>query len=169
MKVTGSNLSRTLGITRANVTQLTHSGVFRKAADGKYDLMLNRVAWQEHEQNKQQGHKVTTAAGVIRARLLQEKFRREKVRADREEGMVILKAEVIRETSRGFSEVRSKMLGLPSELAPLLHGMQPPQAEKLIRERVLKVLKGLSDNEWIKKTEIVNDGKGNPIAEVKLP
>src|ERR1051326_8882311 len=117
MFVTGAELARKVGVSRANVGQLTESGVLTRNRHGKYDLASNLEAWKRHEDSKQQGHKIVTLTGSLRAQLINEKIRRAKLENSEKERGLISASEIRQQVTRGFRQVASKLMSLASELA----------------------------------------------------
>lgn len=148
MQVTAAQFARRVGVSRALISQLTKAGVLKR--EGKnYDLAVNLDAWKQYENEKQQGQKNATANDSLRARLLQEKIRAAKLKNDESERHLVSLASVRRIVTEAFHGVKSKMLALPSQVAPLVVGIQPAEAEKILRDRITRALKELSEHEWV--------------------
>jgi hypothetical protein len=153
MKVIAAEFARRVGVNRSQITRLTEEGVLRADSKGKYDLAENLAAWKRREEGKQQGQKITTATGALRAKYLAVKIKSVELDNEQTEGRLVSLADAKRTVTMAFHAVKSKLLGLPGQVAPLLIGLQPAQAEKLLRDKITQALKELSEHEWIQTEE----------------
>lgn len=151
--VSGSGLAKRVGVHPSTVTRLTEDGVLIRGKNGRYDLRSNLERWEQREAGLQQGQKLTQTAKVLHAALIQQRIRKAKAEADQMEGLVIPTMDVVREVTRVCHTIKSQMLGLPSQLAPLVVGLTPPEAETMIRDHVTKALERLSEMEWNRNGE----------------
>ena len=81
------------------------------------------------------------AAKIRKETALAERY---EIATKRERGSVIDRSEVERANVQKFTTIRNKMLGLPAAIAPSLVGLQAPDIEKLLDDRITEILTELS-------------------------
>jgi hypothetical protein len=148
LAVSGQNLAARVGVTKQRISQLAADGVLVRGADGRFNLAENLRRWEEHEGRKQSGRKLSEAGAALNTQLIFQKVRKARIQADQLERILIPRTEVQREFARAFHAVRVKIQALQNELPPLLDAQPLSDKQKIVGDRVAKILAQLAESPW---------------------
>ncbi|MCH8951453.1 MAG: hypothetical protein IID49_04875 [Proteobacteria bacterium] len=137
-----------LDLSLARVSQLKSAGILPDAKRGKHDLDTVRVAYIRHLRATAAGRSAAygtldlTAERAALARAQTAKVERENKIAD---GKFLEVASFHRMVTAAFARVRSKLLALPSKMAPLVApAMEPAKAQGILRADIHQALDELA-------------------------
>lgn len=143
--VNAAEMGRILGISRGTVSNLTTDGILPRADRGKYDVAETVQAYLKHKLAR------ATAGDETTQNLTAERGRLAKLKADaaEREAMVqageFLRADDVRKAWLGIVvAIRSRMLLIPSRVAPRIVTKAPAEAQALLQKEIHAALAELS-------------------------
>ena len=154
MTVNASTLARKFAIANKTVHAWVKEGCPRNA-DKSFDVE-KVLAWRRAKLGESQNDPSVRAAGAksaLQAKRLMLQCEQLETSIFITKGKLLPADEVRREVTRIFQSVKQRFLALPNEAAPLLAGLSSAEAERLLRERVIKILEGVSDHEWMRTAQ----------------
>ncbi len=157
-----------LDLSLARVSQLKSAGILPDAKRGKHDLDTVRVAYIRHLRENAAGRAAAygtldlTAERARLARAQAEKCERENAVA---EGEFLPRGEIHTAMTATFMRVRSKLLAMPSKLAPYLVGIETPDtAQAIVKTEIYLALDELAATKII-DGEFFDDPGDDPEAD----
>lgn len=97
--------------------------------------------------------KVSKSAGPVEeleAEILRERLRLLRVKAEQAEGRVILVAEARREFGRAAATTKSKLMAVPSSVAPLVVGKDIHEIEERLKTAIRDACEAIQKHDWNK-------------------
>jgi len=166
---TNDEVANHLGISPTRVSQLKSAGILPEARRRANNLTACRAAYLEHLREVAAGRGSKDGGGLDlvteRARLARaqaEKCERENAVA---EGEFLPRCEVHTAMTATFMRVRSKLLAMPSKLAPYLVGIETPDtAQAIVKTEIYLALDELAATKII-DGEFVDDPGDDPEAD----
>jgi transcriptional regulator with XRE-family HTH domain len=145
-------LCKFLGCSRSTVSRLKRKeGNPGATADGKY----SRAAWKEFFEANKENYSIDDEelAGERRAKreLADVKLKRELFELEREQGQYLHVDEVVKIVSQAWSGAVQHLKDAEHLVAPLVAGLDVPEARRLIRQTHIDALQRFSLGEWAKK------------------
>lgn len=145
-------LSKFLDCSRSTISRLKRKeGCPEKTADGKYPM----AAWKEFYEKNKENYSVDDEelAGERRAKreLADVRLKRELFDLEREQGQYMHIDEVLKIVSQAWSGAVQHLKDAEHLVAPLVAGLDVPEARKLIRQTNIDVLERFSLGDWAKK------------------
>lgn len=140
-----NTIAKLLNITERRVQQLARENIIPKANKGKYDLVGCIQGYITYLQN-------TISQGECKD-LKHERTRLTKFQADKAlidlqiiQGKAILIPDVEKQVANMISVVRTKLLGLPTKLAPIISNENDTNViENIIKDNIYEVLQELAN------------------------
>lgn len=145
-------LAKFLGCHRSTISRLKRKeGCPEKTADGKY----SRAAWKEFYEANKDNYSIDDEelAGERKAKreLADVKLKRELFELEREQGQYLHVDEVVKIVTQAWSGAVQHLKDAEHLVAPLVAGLDVPEARKLIRQTNIDVLERFSLGDWAKK------------------
>lgn len=145
--VTGAQLAAILGISRATVSNLAADGVLMRADRGAFDLAGSVQAYVRH---KVTAAKASGDDGAVQS-LTAERARMARLKADQVEraartaaGELIPASDVQRAWIAIATAVRTRLLMIPTKVAPRVAGKAPAEVQSLLRAEINAALGDIS-------------------------
>lgn len=147
--VSASELAAILGVSRQSITTFAADGRVVKASYREFDLRASVTAYCAHLREIAAGR----SNGEDGPDLVAERARLAKEQADAQEmknammrGELLKREDVDAAVVAAFSRVRTRMIGLPPKLAPVVMTAESPaEAQRMMRESVYEALRELSE------------------------
>lgn len=130
------------GVSPRRVQQLAKNGVIPKAAHGQYDLVACAKALIDDAQA------ATSRAGDLyeqRARLVRLQGDRIETENRLRDGELCEVDVVAKEFSRQITVARTRLLAIPSKVAPLAAQKSPPEVFTVVQEHLYEAMQELAD------------------------
>lgn len=151
-----TDLAKVMGVSRSTVHEWRADGL-EPEPDGRYSVDKGR---QFHAARQMRAGLRGGTNGAQLTNAIDSKERKLKADADMAEhnlaiaqGKVVPREVVSKEWRRGVVTVKSRLLGLGRELAPVLTGRGPHEIKTIIDKRVFEILRLLAHQEFAPETE----------------
>ena len=147
-----ADLAAHLGLSVTRVSQLKTAGILPDAPRGKHDLDASRGAYLEHLREVAAGRQSKDGSGLdlVAERALLAREQRKKIERENAvaEGEFLPRGEVHIAVTASFRRVRSKLLAMPSKLAPLMSpAMSPAAAQGVLKSEIYAALNELASTQ----------------------
>lgn len=150
-RVSGNKLASILGITETSVRKHVKNGLYRRGADGLFDVDQCREAWKALRDPDavikggatQSGAFSLSDSALVRARTAQAaiKAKQAEIELARTKGEIIDRRDAQRAALAVVHELKQRFDGLPAAAAPVVHAAPTvAEAEALLRGMVRAVL-----------------------------
>lgn len=144
-KITGAELAALLGIDERTIRKLTDRGVMRQIERGTYDLGEAVRAYVTHREQVTAAEAGQGQYGQARAELYRERAAAARMRREELERTLIPSHAVIAFNVGIVSIVRTRLLAIPSKIAPRLVGLKSAGAAmEIVQEAITEALTELS-------------------------
>ena len=155
-KVNNKQLCGWLDLTHGRVHQLTKKGVLERDDDQKYDLQQSVLNYIEHLRAHSVEHvNLNMSAAEAKQRKLIAEATLAEIEMNLKKGIFIEVNDILPELERMMTAFKTKMLAIPSKIAPVLYEKDIAQMSDIIKEQMLLAFNELA----IEKIEI------NPVGE----
>lgn len=148
-----AQVAQHLCMSRQNASELFARGILPESGRGKADLDKCREAYITHLRGVAAGRSSGGGSGEDDLDLTAERARKAKEEADQLEMKnaqmrreLLPRSDVDAAVVGAFARVRSRLIGVPSKVAPLVISLESPaEAEAVVRKAVYEVLRELAD------------------------
>lgn len=153
-------MAKAIKRTKQRVIQLVHMDILKKSEFGKYDLWDNIHRFIDYQDSQIKGHGSLTLTDE-RTRLTKINADRKNLQLEKERGELLHVDTVMKLHGAVFQNIRSKMLAIPSKLAPLTYGARTiPEIEATLRKAIYECLEEVAEPELRALPGMAGD-KGN--------
>ena len=133
-----------LDISAVTLRRLVEAKVIDDAKPGEMDIDAARIGYIRHLRSQASGRGGDSLSRE-RARLASEQADRAARENKLASAEVIVRRHVIAILTAGFGAARSRMLGIPTRVAPLLDGLSVNEMRAKLREEIEEALEGLAN------------------------
>ncbi len=143
---TQAQVAAHLGVSLKYISDLIGKGVLKKAPVGKYDIDVCRKAYIEHIREQAAGR---AAAGELvladeRARLAKEQADAKEMENALERGDLVYIQDVAKQIENQFTKVRTRLLSVPTKVAPEAHACASVrEVQSIIEQAIVEALNEL--------------------------
>ena len=146
--VTLKDLAKAAGRSRQAVYNALGRGLPPADEKGRYDLAKSLAWFAAEEQGKAGEDQHKQAKKLLESRRLLRQCEKQELELAILRRQHIPVEEVTREVSRMVMNAKQLLLALPSSLASTVVGLSPAEAERQLRDGILRALDQLATGEW---------------------
>lgn len=156
-KVNARELGKWIDLTQARVGQLAKKGVFERDNENLYDLRLTILAYIEHLRKHSVEHvNLQMTAAEARNRKLIAEATLAEIEMNLKKGLLCHVADVLPQWERMIVAFKTKLLAMPSKVAPVLYEKKSiAQISDIIKREIIEALNELE----VDGIEIVADSE----------